>query len=399
MEYRMNITSVSLFEVQMKWEGPDIPTEDRQVVPMDLYPQFNHHFSFSSKVGSILNLLFVEIRTEEGIQGIYGPIDNQQGFIIETLLAPFLKGKDALAIEALHDQMLRMHRHGRSGFFLTALSAVNLALWDLKGKALNLPVYRLMGGPTRPAVPAYASMLGASIEPARAAARAEAMKAEGYPAQKWFFRYGPGSGQEGLEKNLAMAFAVREAVGPHYPIAFDAYNGWTEPYAVEILRKLEPLNPLWVEEVIPPERVDSWAKIRSASRVPLATGEHVYTRWQVKELLVNGAVDYVQTDPDWTGGITEQVKICDLASSFDIPVIAHGHSLMPALHIAAAQSPAVVPMVEYLVNLQSVKQVLFIDMVAPVQGQLPLPAMPGLGLVIDESKIEGRQALSWQAHS
>jgi L-alanine-DL-glutamate epimerase-like enolase superfamily enzyme len=92
--------------------------------------------------------------------------------------------------------------------------------------------------------------------------------------------------------------------------------------------------------VIPPERVESWAAIRSASRVPLATGEHVYTRWQVKELLVNGAVDYVQTDPDWTGGITEQVKICDLASSFNIPVIAHGHSLMPALHIAAAQSPA-----------------------------------------------------------
>jgi L-alanine-DL-glutamate epimerase-like enolase superfamily enzyme len=380
----------------MKWDGPHIPTEDRQVTPMDIYPQFNHHFDFNAKPGSMLNISFVEVCSEDGLTGIHGPIEPQQGFIIESMLAPFLKGKDALAIEALHDQMIRLNRHGRSGFFMTALSAVDLALWDLKGKAFNLPVYRLLGGPTRPSVPAYASMLGASIEPVRAAAKAEAIKAEGYPAQKWFFRYGPGSGQEGLEKNLAMAFAVREAVGAHYPIAFDAFNGWTEPYAIEMLRKLEPINPLWVEEVVPPERVESWAKIRSACRVPLATGEHTYTRWQVKELLVNSALDYVQTDPDWTGGITEQVKICNLCSAFNIPVIAHGHSLMAALHIAAAQSPAAVPMVEYLVNLQAVKMMLFKDMVSPLQGQIPLPELPGLGQVIDERKIEGRRTLSWQ---
>jgi len=107
----------------------------------------------------------------------------------------------------------------------------------------------------------------------------------------------------------------------------------------------------------------------------------------------------VQTDPDWTGGITEQVKICNLCSSFNIPVVAHGHSLMAALHIAAAQSPAAVPMVEYLVNLQAVKLFLFKDMIAPVQGQIPLPQLPGLGQVIDEGKIEGRRPLSWQARS
>jgi L-rhamnonate dehydratase len=395
----MNISNVSLFEVHMKWNQPEIPTEDRQVTPLDLYPQFNHHFDFNAKPGALLKIPFVEVCTEDGPSGIYGPIDHQQAFIIETILVPFLKGKDALAIEALHDQMLRLHRHARTGLFLTGVSAVNLALWDLKGKVFNQPVYRLLGGPTRPTVPAYASMLGASVEPARSADRAEAMKAEGYTAQKWFFRYGPSSGQEGLEKNLAMAFAVREAVGPNYPIAFDAFNGWTVPYAIEMLRKLEPIQPLWVEEVIPPERVESWAAIRRASRVPLATGEHVYTRWQVKELLVNGALDYLQTDPDWTGGITEQVKICDLASSFNIPVIAHGHSLMPALHIAAAQSPETVPMVEYLVNLQAVKQVLFQAMVTPQAGQLHLPQQPGLGLVINENMIEERRTLTWKGQA
>jgi L-rhamnonate dehydratase len=391
----MNINNVSLFEVHMKWNQPEIPTEDRQVTPLDLYPQCNRHYDFNAKPGTLLKIPFVEVCTEDGSSGIYGPIDHQQAFIIETMLVPFLKGKDALAIEALHDQILRLHRHGRTGLFLTAVSAVNLALWDLKGKVFNQPVYRLLGGPTRPTVPTYASMLGASIEPARAAARAEAMRAEGYTAQKWFFRYGPSSGQEGLEKNLAMAFAVREAVGPNYPVAFDAFNGWTAPYAIEMLRKLEPIQPLWVEEVIPPERVESWAAIRTASRIPLATGEHVYTRWQVKELLVNGALDYLQTDPDWTGGITEQVKICALASSFNIPVVAHGHSLLPALHIAAAQSPETVPMVEYLVNLQAVKQALFQAMVTPQAGQLHLPQQPGLGLVIDENKIEERRTLTW----
>lgn len=391
----MKITGITLFDITIRWEGPSIVTEDRQAVPLDLYPEFNHPYGFTPQTGAAIRSTFVEVGADEGINGLYGPIDSQQAFIIQSLLAPFLQGKDPLAIEALHDQMLRLHRHGRTGLFLTGVSAVDLALWDLKGKALNLPVYRLLGGPTRAAVPAYASMLGCSIEPARAAAKAEEMKSEGYAAQKWFFRYGPGSGQEGLEKNLAMAFAVREAVGPHYPLAFDAFNGWTEPYAVEILRKLEPANPLWVEEVLPPERVKTLAGIRAAARVPVATGEHVYTRWQVKELLVDGALDYVQTDPDWTGGITEQVKICALASAFDIPVIAHGHSLMPALHIAAAQSPAVVPMVEYLVNLQGVKQVLFKDMLVPERGMLPLPQRPGLGLVLDEAKAGERRSVTW----
>jgi L-alanine-DL-glutamate epimerase-like enolase superfamily enzyme len=395
----MNITSVALFEIQLKWDGPTIPTEDRQLQPLDLYPQFNQHFDFNPQPGALVKMSFVEITTEDGITGMHGPIDPQQGFIIESMLAPFLKGKDAYAIEALHDQLLRLNRHGRSGLFVCAVSAIDLALWDLKGKALNLPIYRLLGGPTRPAVPAYASMLGASIEPARAAARAEQMKEEGYAAQKWFFRYGPGSGQEGMEKNLAMAFAVREAVGTHYPLAFDAFNGWSEPYAIEMLRKLEPMTPWWVEEVLPPERVESLAKIRAACRVPLATGEHVYTRWQIKELLAHGALDIVQSDPDWTGGITEQLKICHLASAFDIPVYAHGHSLMAALHIAAAQSPAVVPMVEYLVNLQAVKLTLFKDMQAPIHGEIPLPQAPGLGQLIDESKIESRRAISWSGHS
>jgi L-alanine-DL-glutamate epimerase-like enolase superfamily enzyme len=225
------------------------------------------------------------------------------------------------------------------------------------------------------------------------------MKAQGYTAQKWFFRYGPSSGQAGLEQNLAMAFAVREAVGAHYPLAFDAFNGWTEPYATEMLHKLAPMSPWWVEEIVPPERVDSLARIRRTTGVPVATGEHVYTRWQVRALLEAGALDYVQTDPDWTGGISEQVKICALASSFNIPVIAHGHSVLPALHIAASQSPAVVPMVEYLVRLKGSGKKIFQEAIAPQNGEMPLPRLPGLGLDLHPELLTTRRPVSWKKQS
>ena len=342
-----------------------------------------------------VSALFVEIETDAGVTGIFGPIQKEQAFIIADQLGPFLRGKDPLAIEALHDQMLRLNRHGRSGLFVTGLSPLDCALWDLKGKAWNQPIWRLLGGPTRPHVPAYASMLGHSIEPEAAAAAARVRQAEGYSAQKWFFRYGPAHGAEGMEKNLAMAQAVRAAVGPHYKLMFDAFMGWDRNYATKMVQALEPLNPTWMEEPIPPERVGEFAQLRAASSTPIATGEHVYTRWQSKELLVNGAVDYLQNDPDWTGGISELVKVCALASAFEVQVVAHGHSLLAALHVAGAQSPSVVPFVEFLIRSQPDKQFFYDAFYEPIGGSVALPDRPGLGLVLDEAKIERREQVQF----
>jgi L-alanine-DL-glutamate epimerase-like enolase superfamily enzyme len=192
-----------------------------------------------------------------------------------------------------------------------------------------------------------------------------------------------------------MAQAVREAVGLRYTLMFDAFMGWDVMYAMEMVKALSPLNPMWVEEPIPPERVGGLRRIREAARVPVATGEHVYTRWQVRELLVGEAVDVLQTDPDWTGGITELVKICALASAFEVPVIAHGHSLLPALHVAGAQSPATVPMVEYLVRNQEAKQYFIKPAYRPKGGSVTLPDLPGLGIVLDEAKIEKRETIEY----
>ncbi|MCC6169291.1 MAG: mandelate racemase/muconate lactonizing protein [Caldilineaceae bacterium] len=406
----MKITDVQVFTVSGPYVGPDFPPGDRQAQQLDIYPEFNARGNRLKGVGAQyasffapaavpaaqtaeqppLRATYVEIQTDEGISGLWGPVQDFQYFFVLARLRAFLIGRDPLATELLYDQMIRMDRHGRSGMYMTAVSAVDCALWDLKGKAWGQPVYRLLGGPTRPAVPAYASMLGYSVEPEEAAQVAAEYRAQGFGAQKWFFRYGPGDGEAGMTQNLAMASAVREAVGEAYTLMFDAFMGWNLSYAAEMVRRLEPVRPFWMEEPVPPERVTELRKLREIGRVPIATGEHVYTRWQTKELLLAGAVDFLQNDPDWTGGITELTKIVALASSFETPLVAHGHSLLPALHVAGAQSPAAIPYVEYLMRGQPTKQNFHQVIYAPEQGEVRLPDLPGLGIVLDESKITQR---------
>jgi L-alanine-DL-glutamate epimerase-like enolase superfamily enzyme len=391
----MKITDVVLAKVHGTWQPASQAAGNRQVQSIDAYSEFSARTwaGRSDPEPQPVSEIYVEIETDEGISGIFGPIDDYQAYIIHQFLEKYLIGRDPLAIELLHDQMLRLHRHGRSGIFMTGLSPVNCALWDLKGKAWDQPIYRLLGGPTRPAVPAYASMLGYSIEPEAAVEVALDFKEQGFTAQKWFFRYGPSDGAEGKERNVALVRALRDALGPYYPLMFDAFMGWDGRYAAEMVKVLAPYNLTWLEEPLHPERVGAFKELNQASPVPIATGEHVYTRWQVKELLTAGAIEVVQTDPDWTGGISELVKICTLASAFEKPVIAHGHSLLAALHVAGAQSPNTVPYVEYLIRHQARKQFFHTPIYVPEQGQVALPELPGLGLVLNEERIEKRERI------
>ena len=329
------------------------------------------------------------------MSGLYGPVDRRQAYVALGDLRPLLVGQDPLAIARRHEEMLRLDRHGRTGLFMTAVSAVDNALWDLRGKTLGLPVFRLLGGPTRDTVPAYASMLGHSLAPTEAARTATETRDQGFAAQKWFFRYGPADGAEGRRRNVAMAAAVREALGPEYRLMFDAFMGWDLPYALEMARALEPLDPFWLEEPLAPEQHEGFARLRAQSRIRLATGEHVYTRRQVRDLLVGRLVDVVQADPDWAGGITEQVHICSLCSAFDVPVIAHGHSVRPALHVAAAVPPATVPMIEYLLLHQERSQYFHRTVLRPSGGSIAPPEDPGLGIVLDPARIERTEELDF----
>jgi L-alanine-DL-glutamate epimerase-like enolase superfamily enzyme len=385
----MKISAVGCFQVAGPAEVP--ASEERQLQMPDIYPEY--HARGGGRAQTRLTQTFVQVGSDDGATGLFGPIFDETAPIVLAKLRPHLLGQDPLAYERIWDLLYRQDRHARKGYEMMAISAVDCALWDLRSKVLGQPIYRLLGGPTRDRVDCYASMLGYSLEPEMVRERAGKMVSLGYRAQKWFFRYGPGQGLEGMEKNVELVRTVREAVGPHVEIMFDFFMGADATYAIRLAERIAEHRPRWIEEPVPPDRIGDFAAIRRASRVPLATGEHEYTRWGFLQLLQHEAVDVIQADPDWCGGISELVKICTLASSYGRQVIPHGHSLHAAVDVIAAQSPTVCPMAEYLVRAQVSKQHFLRSPLVPENGSIALPSAPGLGLDLDESKVEERREL------
>jgi L-alanine-DL-glutamate epimerase-like enolase superfamily enzyme len=268
-------------------------------------------------------------------------------------------------------------------------------MWDLKGRVANLPVQRLLGGPTRPAIRAYASALGFSLEPDRVAATSRALVGQGYTALKWFFRHGPADGEAGMDANEQLVATVRDAVGPGVEIMTDAWMSWNVPYTLAMARRLERYRPRWIEEPVLPDQVAAYAEIRRESPVPISGGEHEYTRWGIHQLLEVRAVDVLQPDVAWAGGITEMLKICALASTYGIPVVPHGHSVPATMHLISAQPEPVTPLLEYLVKWNDVHQFFLKTPLRPVDGVVTVPDEPGLGIALDESKIDDRRELHW----
>ncbi len=387
----MKITEVRFFQLSGRGDLPE--AEERQSQMLDIYPEFGARGPAARLSGGVHKATYVEIVTDDGPTGIFGPIFAEQVPLIRARLAPYLIGQDPLAGERLWDVLYRQDRHARKGYQMLAISAIDCALWDLRGKVYGEPIYRLLGGPTRERVACYASMLGHSHDPGLIRERAQRVAGEGFKAQKWFFRYGPGDGLEGMEKNVAMVRTVREAVGPNIEIMLDAFMGWDATYAVRMLQRIEEYQPRWLEEAVPPDRIGDFAHIRRSTRIPIATGEHEYTRWGFLTLLQADAIDVIQADPDWCGGISELVKIGTLASAFGRQVFPHGHSIPAALNVIASQPPAVFPMVEFLLRSQPFAQFFHTTATLPEGGSLALPTAPGLGIVIDEAKVEGRVEL------
>jgi L-alanine-DL-glutamate epimerase-like enolase superfamily enzyme len=158
--------------------------------------------------------------------------------------------------------------------------------------------------------------------------------------------------------------------------------------------RLADIRPRWIEEPVLPDKIESCAEIRRASRVPIATGEHEYTRWGIHALLRAGACDVLQPDIYWAGGLSETLKICHLASVYDIPVIPHGHSVPATVHLIASQPPNVCPLLEYLIKWNQIHQFFLKDPIIPRNGAVPLPTTPGLGMELDETKIRERREVT-----
>lgn len=366
--------------------------EERVCRPVDVYPRRRaegHGLHRRGAGGGYpLEAAFVEVETDGGVQGLAGPITLDVARLVLSELAGLLVGEDPEATELVWDTMYRWAVHGRKGPTMMAISAVDCALWDIRGKRAGLPIYRLLGGPTREAIPTYASMLGFSVEPAAAARRARQALAQGYRAQKWFFRAGSMQGSEGLRQNEALAIAVREAVGVDTDLMFDCWMSWDLPYARQMAPRLAPVAPRWLEEPVLPDQPELCAAIRRVVPFPLANGEHEHTRWGFRHLLELEAQDVLQPDIFWAGGISEVLKICALASAHGVAVIPHGHSTHATAHVTAALPPALCPVQEFLVKWNVVHQFFLAQRLAPVQGSLALPDRPGLGLEIDDSRVE-----------
>lgn len=337
--------------------------------------------------------LIVEVFTDDGLVGIgnaaLAPQVTKQ--TIDLYLAPLLMGKNPWDVEFLWQQMYRKTMpFGRKGIGMAAISAVDIALWDLMGKSAKQPVFRLLGGRTKARIPVYASRLYAT-ELNELAAEAKRYKNDGYKAMKLRFGWGPTDGAAGMQRNVELVRTVREAVGNEIDVMADAYMGWTLDYAKRMLPLLEGFQLRWLEEPVIPDEIHGYAELKSYGRIPIAGGEHEFTLQAFRDLLRARAVDYIQFDTNRVGGITQARKISALAEAHGVPVIPHAGQ-MHNYHVVMASINS--PMAEYfpIVGVEVGNELfwyLFAGEPKARDGFIDLDdSVPGLGLSIDEEKLQ-----------
>jgi len=374
----------------VRWRGKTVPLPPHFCTnPMDVLELPQAPMSTFTFHG----WLVVEIFTDNGLVGVGNaalapPITKQ---VIDLYLKPLLIGADPWDIELLWQHMYRRTMaFGRKGIGMAAISAVDLALWDILGKSAKQPVYRLLGGRTKPRIPVYASRLY-SVELGELAAEAKGYKNEGYQAMKLRFGWGPADRAVGMQRNVDLVRTVREAVGDGVDVMADAYMGWTLDYAKRMLPLLEPFHLRWLEEPVIPDDIHGYAELKSYARIPIAGGEHEFTLYGFRDLLAARAVDYIQFDTNRVGGITQARKIAALAESHSVPVIPHAGQ-MHNYHVVMASLNS--PMAEYfpIVDVEVGNELfwyIFEGEPEAKDGSIDLDEnLPGLGLTINEKALE-----------
>lgn len=245
----------------------------------------------------------------------------------------------------------RVNRHIESGRVFMSFSTLDVALWDLRGKLLDQPAYRIIGDARRKKVPVYwrPGEANKGLDDARRRAR-DAFD-RGYLYQKWYFTKGSKDGAAGLKENIELVRVLREEL-PDAHLMFDNHSIRYEAdvdYSVKLCKAVAGYKPFWIEEPICPEHVDGYARIKQETGVTIAGGEHWYTRWSVKPFLDRKCVDYVQSDPVWCGGISEWLKICKLVGKYPgVKVVPHiTRPWAAAPHCVASQPEELCPLLEF----------------------------------------------------
>ena len=335
---------------------------------------------------------FVFVDTDEGISGTSTQIGLEQARTIRKRLCPWLIGRDPLTIEENWDFMFRLF----GGRNLLPASAIDCALWDIRGKMEGAPVYELLGGPKQEHIVPYAGMVGTCVEPDEARQRALQAKQAGFVGQKWYPPCSAGHGPGGMETNLALVRLLRETVGDGIDLMFDAHQGWTADYAVEMARQMRPFRPRWLEEPVMADDLEGYRAVREAAGFPIAGSEAHSNRWQALAMLAAGVVDVYQPDEGGTGGITEIMRIAQMVADHGRQMAVHC-GYLPTMHVVAALPRTLCPYYEYLVNWNEYGQWFYRNRCVPDGGRMPLPPGPGLGLELDESRVDTREPLRLDA--
>ncbi len=344
----------------------------------------------------------VEIETRDGIVGwgeCYGPPAVAKAYL-ETQFGPRIVGRDAFDVEVIWEDLYnRIKDYGGTGMAASALSGIDIALWDIMGKACGRPVHKLIGGAHRTELTAYATGLyfidmDRLVE--EAVEEAVGYVEQGFTAVK--MKIGLGDARLDLQR----VAAVRQAIGPDVKLMVDANHCLTVPQAIRLGRELEQLDIDWFEEPISPEDVDGYVEVTRALDMAVAGGENGFTRWGFRDLVVRKAMDIVQPDVCAAGGISECRKIAALALTHGVECVPHAWGsaigLAATLHFLAAlpdQPPSfrpTPPMLEFEQCENPFRDHLATVPIVQVRGKVAVPTGPGLGIEIDRGVLERYRA-------
>ena len=356
--------------------------------------------------GGHANWTFVKLYTDSGLTGVgEASLERNDEVVVRALetFRDFLVGQDPFQIEYIWNALYKQTFKYGQLIILTALGGIEQALWDIKGKALGVPVYELLGGKLRDKLRAYANawafqkvvtQMTAKDTPDTIAKNAMKMVAKGFTALKWDpFREGgqviPRSEEEFA---LACVKAVREAVGPSVDILIECHGRFNMHSAVRIAHKLEPYDPFFYEEPIPPDNLDALAALQQSINLPIATGERLYTRWEFRPLLEKNAAHIIQPDICNVGGIWELKKIAAMAEAYYVAVQPH-NSNGPLQTIASLHLDASIPnfvFQEFFYPYLDMYNEVLTEPIIYKDGYLEVPTAPGLGTDIREDVIRKR---------
>lgn len=330
--------------------------------------------------------LVVQVETDDGLIGLGNAALAPRlcKAAIEQYYAPMCIGEDPFDYEHIWQKMYRKTlAWGRKGVGMTAMSAIDIAIWDLMGKATKKPVFKLLGGRTKDPIPVYASKLYNNDNRDEFLAEAQGYLDSGFTSMKMRFGYGPADGPKGMTKNIEQVRLLRELVGDEVDIMTECYMGWTLEYARRMLPRLAPFNLRWLEEPVIADDVEGYQELKRMNIMPISGGEHEFTIQGFKDLLERRAVDVIQYDTNRVGGITAARKINAMAEAWSVPVIPHAGQ-MHNYHLV--MSTLACPMAEFfpVFDVEAGNELfyyIFSGDPAPNQGTVQLSdTTPGLGI-------------------